>query len=141
MDDSTLTQRLCTILGGIDGWAWRPQGPAFTASEVGVNYGSLPDDGPDRVVGVRVYGTADDRERHERGRRVQLRFRGERHRPDGADVLADAAFAVLPMISRHAGISGIDRLSMSPLGADGNGREERTDNYIVTLDNEEADQP
>jgi len=36
------------------------------------------------------------------------------------------------------GISGVSRLSMAPAGADENGREERTENYLIILDNQEA---
>lgn len=133
--DVELTTTIAAVLGGIDGWAWQPNGPAYTSEQVGIFYGPIQPD-PDRAVGVRVYMTTD--ERYLAVRRVQLRFRGDKYLPHGADLLADAAFARLQGLSRIGGISGISRLSMAPLGADENGREERSDNYIITLDNQEA---
>jgi hypothetical protein len=154
VDDATLTMRVCALLGLLPGWAWRPDGPAYETTsllpgndtlpgedalpgrpEVGVFYGQIAD-APDQAIGVRVYSTTDGDWLHER--RVQLMIRGARHRPDGADHLAAPAFAVLHGLARVSGISGIRRTSMAPLGADSNGREERTDNYIITLDNPEA---
>lgn len=135
MDDVALTKLICTELGTIAGWAWHENGPEYTATEVGIFYGAI---GllPDRAVGVRVYGTND--ERHLGWRRVQLRLRGDPGRPDGADELAGIAFEVLQGFSRRGGISSISRQSMSPAGADDNRREERTENYLVVLDNPEA---
>ena len=137
MNDSTLTRTVCGLLGEIPGWAWRPDGPAYTASEVGVFYGAIGAS-PDRAAGVRVYGSDDDLVTGLAVRRVQVWVRGAPRDPSGADALADAAFGVLQGLSRREGISGISRLSMAPLGADTNGREERSDNYIVTIDNPEA---
>lgn len=137
MDDVTLTKTICTILGEIPGWAWRPDGPAYTGSEVGVFYGPIGA-APDRAVGVRVYGTTDERIEHYGWRRVQLRLRGARDQPDGADELAGLAFEALQGLSRMGGISGVSRQSMAPAGADENRREERTDNWIIILDNQEA---
>lgn len=136
LDDVELTQEICTQLGGITGWEWRPTGPAYTSAEVGVFYGAIGTS-PDRAVGVRVYGSTDTRD-GPASRRVQVRFRGAPGNPAGADDLAGQAFPVLTGLSRVGGISGVSRLSMAPLGADSNRREERTDNYIITLDNQEA---
>lgn len=137
MDDATLTVLICEMLAEIPGWEWRPNGPAYTPAEVGLFYGALGAT-PDRAVGVRVYAASDDEREYLHWRRVQLRFRGEAHKRDGADALAAPAFASLQGLSRVGGISGIRRLSMAPAGADENGREERTDNYQITLDNQEA---
>lgn len=137
MDDSTLTQRILFELGEISEWEWRPDGPDYTDDEVALFYGAI-DTTPDRAVGVRVYGGTDDPVAVLKVRRVQIRTRGEIGRRDGADVLADAAFTRLQKLSRVGGILGIRRESMTPLGADINGREERSDNYAVTVDNVEA---
>lgn len=137
MDDATLTTTICELLGALEGdWAWKEDSP-YTSSEIGVFYGQIGDT-PDRAVGVRVYATTDIPLEHLSWRRVQLRHRGARDRPDGADELASATFAALQGLSRVGGISGANRMSMAPLGADQNGREERTDNYIIILDNPEA---
>lgn len=137
MDDSQLTVALAEILGAIEGWEWRVGGPKYDGQSVAIYYGPI-DDSPDRAVGVRVYAGDDDAQSYLSTRRAQLRFRGEKNRRDGADVLAGEAFAALHGLSRVGGISGIRRISMSPLGADDNNRDQRTDNYEITLDNTEA---
>jgi hypothetical protein len=134
MTDRDLTILLCQLLGTVPGWHWNPT--AGTPSGVGVFYGSIPER-PDQAIGVRVYGGSDDAVVYEPQRRVQLRIRGARGRPDGADELAAVAFTVLQG-ARPPGVSWIERTSFGPLGADTNGREERTDNYLISLDNQEA---
>ena len=136
MTDTDLTIALCELLGQIPGWAWSPDSPP-PAGQVAVFYGPITDT-PDRAVGVRVYQATDDADEHWAARFVQIRTRGGQNDRSGADSLAGAAFRVLQKISRVGGISGIRRVSMAPLGADSSGREERTDNYIITLDNQEA---
>jgi hypothetical protein len=138
VDDAALTTLLCDILGTVPGWEWRPTGPAYTANEVAIYYGAIPEEKVRASVGVRIYQTSDDTVEALHSRRAQLRFRGPRGVRDGADKLAHPAFLVLTGLSRVGGISGISRISMAPLGADENGREERTDNYTITLDNTEA---
>ena len=135
MDDSTLTIRLAEIVGDLPTFAWRPDGTAYTSDEIGVFYGAIPD-GPDRAVGIRAYGTIDEPDLL--SRRVQLHIRGARRAPFSADRIADVLFAVLHERVRGGGIASIRRTSSAPLGADGNGREERTENYLVVLDNLEA---
>ncbi|WP_233197834.1 minor capsid protein [Cryobacterium sp. Y57] len=135
MDDVALTKIICGELGAIAGWAWRENGPVYTADEVAVFYGTLGT-GPDKAAGVRVYGTTD--ERFLGWRRVQLRLRGGPGRPDGADALSTPSFAALHGLSRMGGISSISRESMAPAGADDNRREMRTENYLIILDNLEA---
>ena len=135
MTDRDLTLWLCGALGSIPGWSWSPGGPS-PAGRVGVFYGAIPDN-PDMAVGVRVYGGSDDPLTYSPQRRVQLLIRGPRGDPSGADALADIAFAVLQ--GRQGGrISFMQRQSFGPLGADTNGREERSENYIATLDNLEV---
>jgi hypothetical protein len=139
MDDVALTTLICERLSQIPGWAWRPEpdDEPYTDDEVGIFYGQLGVS-PDRAVGVRVYGTTDNEREHFHSRRVQLRLRGARGRTDGADVLAGLAFGALQGLSRVGGISDASRLSMAPAGADENGRQERTENYTIILDNQEA---
>lgn len=132
MDDETLTDRVCDFLATLPTFSYRTDPPA---GGVTVFYGAIDDD-PDRAVGVRIYGATD--ERHLHWRRAQLRTRGDRRSKQDADKIAAVVFAALHGLSRVGGISGIRRESMSPLGADQNGREERTDNYIIILDNQES---
>lgn len=141
MDDPTIVRSVAEVLGGIDGWVWSPdEAPALAPDEVLVVYGPLPAS-PDRVVGVRLYATDDDRRTHARGRRVQLRFRGARGVVDDADRLASIAFAALEGLSRHRGLLDVTRGPIADLGSDANGRAERSDNYTLALDNEEAYRP
>lgn len=133
MDDATLTKRICELLDAI------PTFDYFTAPSPGgvaVFYGRI-DPEPNRAVGVRVYATTD--EPNLSWRRAQIRIRGDKRRRDDADRIAGVVFAALQGLSRTGGISGIRRESMSPGGADETGREERTDNYVIVLDNPEAD--
>lgn len=138
MDDAELTIRICRLLGEISGWKWKPEATAtYAASDVRIDYGRSTES-PNRSVSVRVYDDDDDHVTGLALRRVQLRFRGAKGDIASADRMAGEAFAHLQRLSRREGISGIRRLSMAPLGADTNGREQRTDNYLVTLDNPEA---
>lgn len=134
MDDDELTIRICDLLAEIPEWAWKPNGPAYTAAEVGIFYGTILA-APDRAVGVRVYGGTDG---DVAMRRVQLRFRGAKQSVNSADQLAGAAKRHLHMLARRSLISLAIRTSFSPLGADSNAREERADNYQIILDNPEA---
>lgn len=135
MDDETITTRLGEILGSLPTFAWRPDGPDPTPAEIGVFYGTVLD-APDRGVGIAVYSAADQPDLL--ARRVQFHVRGGRHQPFGADRIAGVLFAVLDQRSRGDGFASITRTSFARLGADTNGREERTENYLITLDNQEA---
>ena len=130
MTDEELTEVICTALATVDEWEY----PATKTSTVGIFYGPIANT-PEQAVGVRVYGLADSRDSGVRGRRVQVRYRGPRGAPQGADRLAALGTPTLENLSRVGGISGVTHLSMAPMGADDNGRDERTDNYIITLDN------
>lgn len=136
MDDATLTTVLCEILGSLPGWAWHP-GPddPYTGDDVAVFYGALAE-APHRAVGIRTYGGTDPLV-YGPQRRVQIRSRGMPDDPDGADDLAGLVLAVLQGYTGR-GISHIARQNFGPLGADANRREERSDNYIITLDNQEV---
>lgn len=137
MDDADLTILVATVLAQIPGWAWRPDGPAYSAGEVGMMYGALTAE-PDRLVGIRVTGGSDEPIVFNSRRQLQLRFRGRPGVRDDADRMAGQACAELDGLTRFAGISFAERISFGPLGADTNAREERTDNYQIDLDNPEA---
>ena len=136
MGDSELTQVICRLLAQRCGWAWVPDDINPTAP-VRLFYGAVGTD-PDQAVGVTVYGGTDDLVDGLRVRRVQLMHRGTKGNPAGADDLTDETFAVLQGLSRTAGINTAFRLSWARLGPDGNGRQERSDNYQIILDNAEA---
>jgi hypothetical protein len=135
VDDETLTLRLCEIVGGIPSFAWWLDDTPYPKTSIGVHYGSI-DEQTDRAVGIRVYSPID--EPHLLSRRVQFHVRGGRRQPFGADRIASVLFTVLHERPRGDGIAGITRTSAVPLGPDDNGREERTENYLITLDNLEA---
>lgn len=135
MDDAALTDRICELLGRVPGWSWAPDAEEdYPQSVVGIRYGATQPT-PDRTIGVRVYSSTDD-DIHVR--RVQIRTRGGRLDPAGADTLAGVVFTVLHGLSRWGGISDIRRISFGPFGPDDAGREERSDNYQIILDNLEA---
>ncbi len=136
MDDAAVTTALCELLGQVPGWHWSTT-TAPPAGSVGIFYGDIPDS-PDRAIGVRVYGGTDNPLVYEPERSVQLRIRGARDDKDDADRIAGFAFALLQGRSRIKGLSWIQRETFGPLGADTNGREERTENYTVQLDNVEV---
>lgn len=139
ISDQDLTKLVCSLLGDVPGWLWwEDDDTPYPATSTGIFYGAIGTD-PDRAIGVRVYGTTDYYEESLSSRRVQLRFRGRPHRVDDPDNLAQIAFLRLQGLSRVGGISGIRRDSGggSPQ-ADGNGRGQRTDNYTIILDNQEA---
>ncbi|WP_102193209.1 minor capsid protein [Microbacterium aurantiacum] len=133
MSDATLKTTLCEILGSIDGFEWSTD--PYTADVVGVFYGRI-EETPDRAVGVRLYGSSDTRDLTRR--KAQIWVRGARGERDSADRIADDVFARFDKLSREGGILGIRRESMSDQGSDDNGREQRSENYTITLDNKEA---
>ena len=137
LSTSDLTTTVCVLLDAAGVGKWRPTGPDYAAGEVGIFYGPLGAT-PDRAVGVSVYIQNDNLATSVSDRYVQVRCRGARGVPNGADILADAGFTALQGVAHTSGIALIARSSTAPLGADGNGRHERTDNYRVILDNPEA---
>ena len=137
MDDVLMVKTLAGILAGRTGWAWKPGGPAYAPGEVGIFYGAIASS-PDQAVGLTPYAIGDDIENGLATRRVQVRFRGTPGDPTGADRLAGEAFAAVQGLVRVAGLSEVSRVSSAQLGPDGNGRQERTDNYQIILDNPEA---
>lgn len=139
MGDVELTELICEHLGALDGWQWGGDG-AYPGDVVGVFYGAV-DATPDRAVGVSVYDRADRPREYVRGRRVQLLLRGERGNPGGADALADVAVQRMEALALVPGIAYVEALSFARLGADENGRQERTENLHITFDNEEATAP
>jgi len=135
MDTSTLTTAVCALLDAAGVGEWRPAGPAYTAAETGIFYGALGAL-PDKAIGVTCYTATDDIVTGLATRRVQVRCRGARNVPNGADLIADAVFAAIHGLYRTSGFARITREFPAPLGADGNSRQERTDNYLLVLDNE-----
>lgn len=130
MDDGALVESVATILAAGAGWAWRPDGSAYLASETAIFYGQIGTT-PNRGCGITLYNTSDDLSEVSGLRRVQLRYRGDPNARRGADDLAQDAFDVLHGLMRVGGIHLMKRVSSAQLGIDGNGRRERADNYEI----------
>ncbi|WP_279367335.1 phage tail terminator protein [Microbacterium testaceum] len=138
MDDADLTRWLVEQLGTIHGWLWSADDPYdFTDDVTHVFEGGIPADAR-RAIGARIFGGEDDDETDTKTRRVQLRSRGNEGDPNDANRVADAAFAHLRRLLREGVVSAVTRTSFDPAGVDQNGREGRTDNYLIIFDNEEA---
>lgn len=136
MDDDDLTEAICLLLQDAGVGLFET---AATGDQVQVIYGDVAAAGVDRAIGVTVYApVVDDPQNGLTARRVQLRSRGAPGDRRGANQLAGAAFPVLHRTIRSRGVAFGVRVSFTPLGADGNRRQGRTDNYTITLDNPEA---
>lgn len=135
-NDKELTLALCRALAEATGWQWHEDGPNYNADEVSIVAGEL-DDTSDRMVGVTVYQATDLDIQDLHWRMVQFRLRGGRHDHFGADSLSFRVFESRHMLSLQGGVHNVSRRSFARLGADDNGRQERTDNYTITLDNQE----
>lgn len=134
MDTTTVVTNVNEILAAANVGKWQPNGPAYLATEIGIFYGAIGAT-PNRAIGVTVYVQTDDVETERKDRYIQVRCRGNPGVPNGADLIADAAFAALHGIYRTSGIARITRTSTAPLGADTNARQERVDNYELVIDN------
>lgn len=137
MTDDELVTAVCQHLATALSSPW--PGP-YSASHVGVFYGPIGTT-PDRAVGVTLYSATEAIPADGypmQWRRVQVRIRGGRNTPNGADALASQVKAAMTELSRTAGINNTQRVLVAPLGADGNGRAERADSYSITLENPEA---
>ncbi|MFF5228449.1 minor capsid protein [Dactylosporangium sp. NPDC000521] len=113
---------------------WRPDGPAYLASETGILVRAVPPQ-PDRVITLAAYPIATTRRGladHDTG--VQVRLRGDTD-PRDCDDLADAVFEELDGATNltwgGVRVVQIGRASYTSLGQDGNGRWERSENYYL----------
>jgi hypothetical protein len=114
---------------------WKPTG-AYLDTEVGIVLG-VPSQQPPSLIALAVYRVADDPALSDSVVGLQVRVRGSDEDPRKADDLADGVFDALQGL-HGADVNGVRlvysrRTSMLPLGVDGNGRQERTDNYDLTV--------
>lgn len=139
MDDDELTIAICELLHDAGAGVWNPAtGATYAASDTVIWYGQLGTT-PHRGIAVAVYTTAaDDVQNGLTARRVQLRSRGAPDDPRGANQIAGLGFTALHRVIRSRGVAFGARVSFARLGPDGSRRQERTDNYTITLDNPEA---
>jgi hypothetical protein len=136
VDDDELTEAICLLLqdAGVGVFT-----TTATGSQVQIVYGDVAAAGVDRAIGVTTYAAVtDDPQNGLTARRVQLRSRGAPGERRGANQLGGAGFRALHRTIRSRGVAFGVRVSFTPLGADGNRRQGRTDNYTITLDNPEA---
>ncbi|MEV6413845.1 minor capsid protein [Kribbella sp. NPDC051718] len=109
---------------------------AYAANDIAIVLG-VPGQNPAAQIALAVYNNGDDATLSDSTPMVQVRFRGQNADPVGADDLADAVFDDLQGFTGNLpnGIRVVfaKRNSTFPLGIDGNGRQERTDNYELTV--------
>lgn len=114
---------------------WKPVDP-YNDDEVGIVLG-VPTQSPRSLVALAAYSNVDDPALSDSTVGVQVRVRGPGANPTPADDLADAVFDELQGYRGDLpnGIHVVygKRTSTYPLGLDGNGRQERTDNYDLTV--------
>ena len=121
---------------GVGIWNDDPRIP-YTRDDVALTLKKLPPQ-PDNAIAVEVYDQEDDIVLPGSTIYVQLMFRAAAGGQRGdVDNIADAAFDALHGRHRfNAGsvrVARAYRISSAPLGADDNGREERSDNYALTV--------
>ncbi|WP_026923292.1 minor capsid protein [Glycomyces arizonensis] len=116
---------------------WRPDG-LYTTDEVGVFIAYMPPGGatgPDRCIVLTDYDPAGGNSAGDVTPRVQVRCRGARNDPvsaidlasDARDALDGLAFVTFGQVT----VSQINHINGTPMGVDGNGRHERSDNYDI----------
>lgn len=136
-NDAELKKLLCRWVATVAGGQWNETGATYSPDSLTVVYGQI-DETSDREIAVQIYLWTDDDIRFLHWRRVQFRIRGRRHDLTDADEIAWSIFSAQHTLSREGGISDARRASVALLGADTNGREERTDNYTIILDIQES---
>lgn len=112
---------------------WRPDGPAYTTTEVGIVIRAIPLS-PDRIITLAPYVVASPTGQADYTQGVQIRVRGTKD-PRVAEDLGDAIFDRLDSATglTWGGIPIVQvyRQSYAALGADTNGRWEISHNYYV----------
>lgn len=112
---------------------WRPNGPGYTTSEVGILMRDVPPQ-PDRVITLAPYPVASPVGMADYVQGVQIRCRGTGD-PRVCEDLGDAIFDLLDSASqlKLGGVSVVQiyRQSYTSLGQDGNGRWESSSNFYV----------
>lgn len=113
---------------------WKPSG-AYAANEIGIIIGP-PSQSPPSQVALAVYNSVDDPALPDSTVMLQVRVRAPDDDPRKAEDLSDGVFNSLQGL--RATVNGIrlvygKRSSTFPLGIDGNGRQERTDNYDLMV--------
>lgn len=113
---------------------WKPTG-VYDDNEIGIVIGP-PSQSPPSLVALAVYNSVDDPAQSDSTVMLQVRVRAPDDDPRKADDLSDGVFNSLQGV--RTTVNGIrlvygKRSSSFPLGIDGNGRQERTDNYDLMV--------
>lgn len=113
---------------------WRTTG-VYAATETGIVLGLLPPS-PDNVIALTGYSVSDDPTLSDgvMGVQVRTRTKGLDPRPtaDLADAIFDALQGLGDVVLGGVRVQIVTRQSWVPLGADANGRQQRSDNYYAT---------
>ena len=131
---SDLLTGLAVHLAAAGVGTWRPTG-AYTPGETGITIRGIPQT-PDRLITLAPYPLdgGEHRGMADHDSALQIRVRGTQD-PRVCEDLADAVFDLLDSCGRLTlgGIPVVDmwRQSYTSLGADGNGRWERSENYYL----------
>ncbi len=125
---------LAVYLDAQDVATWRADGSAYTAGETGIVLRDIPDS-PNRLITITTYPLEHLRGMQDLLIGVQIRVRGLPRQPADCDDLADRIFEELDSIghTRWGGVEIVDcyRQSHASLGADGQHRWSRSENYYV----------
>lgn len=114
---------------------WKTPPAVYDDTDIGIVLG-VPTQSPRSLIALAAYGNTDDPAASDSTMQLQVRLRGADADPTGADDLADAVFDALQGL--RADLNGVRlvygrRASTLPLGVDGNGRQERSDNYDLMV--------
>jgi len=138
VDPTDLAEGVASVLDAAGVGTYREDGSAYLSDEIAVTLKELPPN-PDQAIAITVYHEEDSPNSRDprEAKNVQLRFRGTADDVASVDDVAQAAFVALH--GQHHTMFGLVpiarcvRLYIAPLGADENGRHERTDNYRIVL--------
>lgn len=113
---------------------YKPTG-TYADNEIGIVFG-VPTQNPPSLIALAAYTNDDDPALSDSTMGVQVRVRGATADPTAADDLADQVFDALQGLRatlNQIRVVYAKRTSTYPLGIDGNGRQERTDNYDLDV--------
>ncbi len=116
---------------------WRPAAPYIPADITPIFITAVPAS-PDRIITLSPYQVGDDFSMAHDVQGVNVRLRGVRNDTRSVNDLSDSVFDRLHGaygITLPGGLrlSMCERRSGTPLGVDGNGRHERSENYYLTV--------
>jgi len=118
--------------------SWNPTG-IYTAGQTGIYLAIMPpgpaDGSGDRAIVLTDYDPNGGTTGGDTAPRVQVRCRGLRNDPLSVLAIKDGVRMALEgldaVVFGEVTVSGINHVSGTPMGVDGNGRHERSDNYEI----------